>query len=163
MPNVEIERKFLIDDFPALLPERCAETEQGYLCHTPVVRIRRSTEHGENRYRLCFKGKGTLVRQELELELTQAQYEQLALLLTEPTVRKEYRTYRLPSGHVLECSHVDAGEPTSFWYAEVEFASEEEAAAFVPPPFLGREITEDPEFTMSAYARRKAQLASHNE
>lgn len=66
----EIERKFRIDGFPPLEPVREAEMEQGYLCHAPVVRIRKSTEHGASRYRLCFKGNGTLVRSELELPLT---------------------------------------------------------------------------------------------
>lgn len=159
MSKLEIERKFLISGFPEMEPLRCAEMEQGYLCHEPVVRIRRSTENGESRYKLCFKGKGTLVRSELEMELTAAQYEQLHQMLNEPPVRKNYRTYRLEDGHILECSHVDAGERTSFWYAEVEFQTECEAQTFCVPDFLGREVTEDPEFTMSAYARRKAEAA----
>ena len=50
---------------------------------------------------------------------------------------------------------MDEGEPTSFYYAEVEFASEADAASFVPPAFLGREVTADPAFTMSGYAERK--------
>lgn len=36
-------------------------------------------------------------------------------------------------------------------YAEVEFGSVEEANAFVPPPFLGREMTEVAGFSMSNY------------
>lgn len=155
----EIERKFLIDGFPPMAPVRTAEMEQGYLCHAPVVRIRKSVEGGAARYRLCFKGRGTLVRSELELDLTAAQYEQLRTLLPEEPVRKRFRTYALPDGHTLECSLVDEGEPTSFYYAEVEFASEAEAAAFVPPAFLGREVTADPAFTMSGYAARKAKQA----
>ena len=63
----EIERKFLIDGFPPMAPVRTAEMEQGYLCHAPVVRIRKSVEGGAARYRLCFKGRGTLVRSELGL------------------------------------------------------------------------------------------------
>lgn len=71
-------------------------------------------------------------------------------------MHKRFRTYALPDGHTLECSLVDEGEPTAFYYAEVEFASEAEAAAFAVPPFLGAEVTADPSFTMSAYAARKA-------
>ena len=163
MANLEIERKFLIDGFPDLPAQRCAQTEQGYLCHPPVVRIRRTTEQGVDRYILCFKGKGTLVRSEMEMTLTAEQYDTLYQMLAEPTVRKDYRTYVLPDGHILECSHVDSGEPTAFWYAEVEFASESDAVQFIPPSFLGREVTEDPAFTMSAYAKRKAQITRGDE
>ena len=155
MAKLEIERKFLIDGFPALEPLRCAEVEQGYLCHEPVVRIRRSSEGHCHRYKLCFKGKGTLVRTEMEMDLTAEQYEQLYDLLPEATIKKVFRTYQLASGDILECSQVDPGEPTSFVYAEVEFPSEEAAAAFEPPAFLGRDVTEEPGFTMSHYAKVK--------
>jgi CYTH domain-containing protein len=155
MANLEIERKFLINGFPELKPIRCAETEQGYLCHEPVVRIRRSSSGGVDKYKLCFKGKGTLVRTEMEMDLTAEQYAQLYDLLPEATVKKEFRTYALDNGLVLECSHVDPGEETSFFYAEVEFPSEEAAQNFVPPDFLGRDVTEDPSFTMSHYAKVK--------
>ena len=155
MANLEIERKFLINGFPELKPIRCAETEQGYLCHEPVVRIRRSSSGGVDKYKLCFKGKGTLVRTEMEMDLTAEQYAQLYDLLPEATVKKEFRTYALDNGLVLECSHVDPGEETAFFYAEVEFPSEEAAQNFVPPDFLGRDVTEDPSFTMSHYAKVK--------
>ena len=36
-------------------------------------------------------------------------------------------------------------------YAEVEFDSVEAANAFVPPAFLGREMTEARDFSMSSY------------
>ena len=48
-------------------------------------------------------------------------------------------------------SLVDAGRPTAFFYAEVEFPTVEAARAFVPPPFLGEEKTESGDFSMSAY------------
>lgn len=156
MAYVEIERKFLMDQFPPLVPEREAEIEQGYLCHEPVIRIRRKTENGQTSARLCFKGKGTLIRSEVELDLDAEQYDQLRALLPEAPIRKRFRTYRLPDGHTLECSLVDDGEPTAFYYAEVEFCSEAEARQFVAPDFLGREVTEDPSYTMSAYAARKS-------
>ena len=36
------------------------------------------------------------------------------------------------------------------------FGSVEAACAFVPPPFLGREVTEEPGHTMAEYCKRKA-------
>lgn len=67
---VEIERKFLIDGFPEGLQELSrAEVCQGYLCVRPTVRIRRSRGAAGTDYRLCFKGEGTIARQEVELPL----------------------------------------------------------------------------------------------
>ena len=57
----------------------------------------------------------------------------------------------VPGGERLEVSLVDAGRPTAFFYAEVEFPTVEAARAFVPPPFLGEEKTESGDFSMSAY------------
>ena len=68
---MEIERKFLIDGFPSDLPLlKESEVEQGYLATAPVVRIRRETVGGAPSHVLCFKGKGTIARQEVELPLT---------------------------------------------------------------------------------------------
>lgn len=153
--NMEIERKFLISDFPDLPLLRQAEMDQGYLCTHPVVRIRRSVFADHTTYVLCFKGKGTLARQEIEMPLTQEQYEQLCDLLPKDPVKKIFRVYQLPDGRHLECSIVDPGCPTSFLYAEVEFPSIKEALSWQPPAFLGKEMTEDPSFTMGAYWDRK--------
>jgi len=76
-------------------------------------------------------------------------------LLEMPLVRKDYRVYALPDGLKLECSLVDEGPPTAFYYAEVEFASLEEAYAFQPPPFLGREVTEERGYSMGEYWEKK--------
>lgn len=152
---MEIERKFLISGFPNLPLLREAEMEQGYLCTNPVVRIRRSAFLEHTTYVLCFKGKGTLARQEIEMPLTPQQYAQLCDLLPKQPIQKHFRVYQLPDGRQLECSMVDPGCPTSFYYAEVEFPSIQEALAWEPPAFLGQEMTQDPSFTMGAYWDRK--------
>lgn len=157
MENIEIERKWLMDGFPPLPRQRSAQMQQAYLCFAPnTVRIRRAQwEDGPVTYILCIKGKGTLCRTEVEMSLTQGQYEALLPLAAAPVANKELHTYALEEGLMLECSLVDGGDPTSFYYAEVEFESEEQALAFVPPAFLGREMTQEPGFTMAAYCRRK--------
>lgn len=156
MQNCEIERKFLIDGFPEHLPLlETATVWQGYISSDPVVRIRKKETANGVGYRLCFKSKGTLVRTEVELDLTAEKFDALTALLAVPLIRKDFRVYRLDDGRRLECSLVDDGAPTAFYYAEVEFSSEQEARAFVPPLFLGEEKTEDPAFTMSRYWERK--------
>lgn len=145
---MEIERKFLIGGFPTALPLlEEAQVEQGYLAVHPVVRIRRKEKKGVVSYVLCFKGEGTLAREEIELPLDGPTFTRLSALLEAPFIRKAYKVYALPDGHRLEVSCVD----DRFFYAEVEFASVEEANVFVPPDFLGRDITEVPGCSMGEY------------
>ena len=65
-----------------------------------------------------------------------------------PVVRIRRRD--LEDGHLLECNLVDG----KFAYAEVEFDSIEEAERFQMPPFLLKDVTEDPYYSMSGYWRR---------
>ena len=156
MENCEIERKFLIETFPEHLPLlEEATVWQGYISSEPVVRIRKKETATGVGYRLCFKSKGTLVRTEVEMDLTAEKFDALSTLLEVPLIRKDFRVYALEDGRRLECSLVDKGAPAAFYYAEVEFNSEQDANAFVPPSFLGEEKTEDPTFTMSHYWERK--------
>ena len=169
MKHIEIERKWLLDAFPSCIPLiREERVEQGYLTFDPVtVRIRKTEElapnAGRTRHVLTIKGGGTLKRTEVEPRLAADEYEALLSLLPMPVVRKHFRLYQLPDGHQLECSLVDEGEPTSFLYAEVEFDTEEQALAFQPPAFLGRELTGDGSWTMAAYCRRKYADANKKE
>lgn len=158
MKNTEIERKFLMDRFPDGLPLVEQSTVwQGYISADPVVRIRKKETANGASYRLCFKSKGTLVRKEVELDITAEKYEALAEMLAIPPVRKDFKVFELADGRRLECSLVDKDSDTAFYYAEVEFSSVEEANTFVPPSFLGEEKTEDPTFTMSHYWKQKQQ------
>ena len=152
---MEIERKFLITEFPELPELLKADVEQGYLCVKPVVRIRKKTTKGVSDYKLCFKGKGTLVREEIELDIEENIYERLCGLLEMAPVRKDFRVYLLPDGHRLECSLVDPGEEGEFMYAEVEFDSVDEASSFIPPDFLEKEVTDIPGMSMSSYWEKK--------
>ena len=156
MENIEIERKWLLDAFPDLPYQSESIVEQAYLSFAPAVRIRKNPG-SISPYMLTIKGGGGLLRTEVELPLTEAQYAAL-LPISLAGATKRHRRHMLPGGAVLECSLVDEGAPTAFYYAEVEFDSEAAANAFTPPPYLGREVTNDPSFTMAEYCRRKAGL-----
>ena len=147
---MEIERKFKLSAFPELPELAYVEQWQGYLAVDPEVRIRRDTNHTEGwtRHILCIKSIGDLVRHEVETALTGDQFEELASMLEYPLIHKQLHAYRLEDGHVLECSMVDEGV---FSYAEVEFATQEEALAWQPPEFLGREMTYERGFRMRSY------------
>ena len=65
---MEIERKYLIEEknLPAGLDSyRSVLIEQGYLCRTPVVRIRRQDDD----YILTYKSGGMMAREEYNLPL----------------------------------------------------------------------------------------------
>ncbi|MDD2361444.1 MAG: CYTH domain-containing protein [Oscillospiraceae bacterium] len=156
--NMEIERKFLINSFPDDLPLiEEAVVYQGYISVNPIVRIRSKTSSKGTDYILCFKGKGTLVRQETEIEIDEHTFKELKKLLNAPMIRKDYRVFRLPDGYNLECSLVDKGEPTEFMFAEIEFETLEQAEAYNPPELLNREVTRDGSYGMATYWVRKMQ------
>ena len=70
--------------------------------------------------------------------------------------RQLRRSYRLPDGAVLEVNHVDEGQPTEFWYAEVEYPTVEAARSWQPAAvgladYLSDEVTDQPGQSMGAY------------
>ena len=153
---MEIERKWLTQGWPQGQPDRVFEMEQGYISVSPTVRIRSHRETGKaDRYVLCFKSKGGLVRQEIETDIDKALFDQLRDFIGKPLVKKVQRRYNLPGGLVLEANQVDPGQPTGFFYAEVEFASEADALAWQPvqglADYLENEVTNQPGESMGAY------------
>ena len=72
-------------------------------------------------------------------------------MIDRPLIQKNYFIFHLPTDkkdYALEFSMVDRDTPKEFMYAEIEFESEEEALSFVPPSFLGPEITYDSFYKM---------------
>ena len=155
---MEIERKWFVSGWPeALAPEHVYDMAQGYLSVRPTVRIRKEAEQGgDTAYILCFKGKGRLAREEIETEIDEMLFSRLTNLIGQPLIVKERRDYRLSDGHILEVNSVDSGAPTAFFYAEVEFASEDEARAWSPAAagldaYLSEEVTERKGVSMGSY------------
>ncbi len=155
---MEIERKWFVVGWPeGLTPERIYDMAQGYISVRPTVRIRKEAERGgDTAYILCFKGKGRLAREEIETEIDPPLFHRLAALIDQPLIEKERRDYRLGSGHMLEVNLVDAGAPTAFFYAEVEFSSIDSARAWSPADagledYLREEVTERQGVSMGAY------------
>lgn len=154
---MEIERKFLISDFPkeeSIVLEKEADIYQGYLTISPEVRVRSSCTGNLTDYKLTIKGDGTLSREEIEVSLNENQFNSIVNLTTFNFIHKVYKKYKLLNGLYLECSHVDPGLSTSFYYAEIEFSSEDQADAFSPFEYLEKEITNDPEWKMKNYWKR---------
>ena len=133
---MEIERKFLINELPKdleLYP--CHSLEQGYLSTNPVVRIRKN----DDKYELTYKGDGCMVREEYNLPLTEEAYLHLREKIDGRLITK--KRYLIPyKSYTIELD-IFANDLKPLVLAEVEFASEEEAKAFVGPDWFAEDVT----------------------
>jgi CYTH domain-containing protein len=146
MPTgIEIERKFLVERLPANLDAHpSAQIDQGYLALTEdglEVRIR---NYGGQAFLTIKSGAGT-VRLEEEIEIDQRRFRALWPLTERKRISK--RRYAIPAEHaaLIELDVYD-GALAGLRIAEVEFESADAAARFVPPPWMGREVTDDPRY-----------------
>jgi adenylate cyclase len=144
-PAVEIERKFLVDPLPRNLEAHpSSQIDQGYIAITDEgveVRIRRYGEHSF----LTVKSGGMTVRVEEEFEIDEQRFRALWPLTEGRRISK--RRYLIPSdrGGTIELDVYD-GALSGLATAEMEFDSEAAAAAFTPPGWLGRDVTEEPAY-----------------
>ena len=156
---MEIERKWMVKGAPGgLVPEYEHRMRQGYISVRPTVRIREEARiGGKTEYILCFKSAGGLSREEIERPIDRTLFEELRnKIIGKPLIQKLRSSYRLADGHILEVNRVDEGLSTEFCYAEVEFASEEEALAWQPASvglaeYLSDEVTGQPGQSMGEY------------
>ena len=156
---MEIERRWLVQDWPNLSPAATFYMEQGYFSTRPAIRIREEAlEGGTTAYVLCFKGGAGLVREEIEISVDRDRYQRLKAMLGKPMIQKEQHRYPLPGGFTLDVNSVDPHLETGFFYAEVEFPDEASALAWTPPEdlkaYLSQEVTGQPGESMAAYWAR---------
>ena len=143
---MEIERKFQIKTMPEnmeLLKKK--EIEQGYLCTNPIVRIRKSNDD----YILTYKSRLGMVEnpqevalscEEVELPLSKESYEHLKEKADDNIITKTRYLIPLESGYTAELD-VFHGYLEGLIFVEVEFPSEEEAAAFIQPEWFGKDVS----------------------
>lgn len=134
---MEIERKFLIQKIPFdLTGYRKSEIEQAYLCTKPVVRIRKS----DDEYYLTYKGKGKIAREEYNLPLNEEAYLHLREKADGNILTKT--RYEIPTEDKLIIElDVFYGKFQGLILAEVEFETMEQANAYVPPEWFGRDVS----------------------
>jgi CYTH domain-containing protein len=148
---MEIERKFLVCVRPPFVTSgTSARLRQGYLveCSDGETRIR----DADGVLTLTVKSVGGLSRSEHEIGITTAQFDMLWPATVGRRVQK--RRYRVPLDGLM--AEVDVYEEglAGLEVVEVEFTSEAEAAAFAPPEWFGRELTDDPHYRNAALALR---------
>lgn len=137
----EIERKFLVTECPSDLEiGHGTALLQGYLSIDPErmlsVRIRKAT----TAVMTIKQGRG-ISRTEVEVPLTSDQFDVL-WPLSIARLRKRRHVVEV-EGHRIELD-IFEDSLAGLQLAEVEFTSIEEAHAFVPPRWFGRDVTEDP-------------------
>ena len=142
--NTEIEKKYLVTRIPpGIGSDGGTFIEQGYLAVSEdgtEIRLRQKA----NRYFQTVKKGSGLVRTEVEIELTEAQFTSLWPLTAGRRLSK-YR-HKVPIGlHVCELD-VFCGPLKGLVLAEVEFASIEDSHRFAPPDWFGADVTGDGRF-----------------
>ena len=146
---MEIERKFLISKLPENLSDYpFHQIEQGYLTTNPVVRIRRQDDD----YILTYKGNGMMAREEYNLPLNQASYEHLLTKVDGIVLTKQRFLIPLPGTSCTAELDIFSGHYKGLMLVEVEFETEEQANAFVPPEWFGKDVTFSGEYQNSRLA-----------
>jgi len=139
---VEIERKFLVAAPPADLERHPSSAiEQGYLAIEPggiEVRVRRR----DGASVLTAKAGTGRTRAEEEIEIDGAAFERLWPLTAGRRVEKVRHLIPAGDGLTIELD-VYGGDLAGLVVAEVEFPDEAAADAFVPPAWLGADVTDD--------------------
>lgn len=150
---MEIERKFLISDLPEDIdtwPSR--RIEQGYICTDPVLRIRHSGE----KYSFVYKSSGLLAHQEETFPLTEESYNHLTAKVDGKIIKKTRYVKSIENNLKIELDVFDnVYEPdgSNLKMAEVEFPSVEDANAFTPPKWFGKDVTMDKKYHNSEMSK----------
>lgn len=143
---IEIERKWVAESAPDGLGQHL---RQGYLAVDGDVTVRlRITDAAAM---LTVKAGAGMARTEVEVELDQADADSL-WAHTDGRIDKERCRLSLDGGLVAEIDRYH-GDLNGLITVEVEFASEEEAAAFEAPAWFGREVTGDHRWSNASLSR----------
>lgn len=147
----EIERKFLVSEIPEeMIALKHSKIHQNYLATGyEEVRIRKETVGDISWYTMTIKKDTGLCREEINIDISSESYEQLnnnkqGISRRNKPLLKERTTFE-SDGYKLE---VDIYmnfvlQSIELMVVEVEFRTIEEANAFQPLQWFGKEVTED--------------------
>lgn len=144
---MEIERKFLIHENIIynlkLWKFNKIDIMQGYVAMDDnEVRVRKVITDSRVNCFMSIKSKGNVVRKEIEFPLPHSTFNKLIEMKKGNTIEKSRYLVPLENGEVAELD-IYKGKLLGLYTVEVEFESQEQAKAFVPPKWFGKEITFD--------------------
>jgi CYTH domain-containing protein len=149
--GIEIEKKYLVGagaPVPDAAPQRLT---QGYVVSGEAgVEVRVRVQDGDD-YALTVKTSHGMVRGETEIALSKDQFDALWPLTEGRRVTKARYDVPLARGLVAEWD-VYEGRLAGLQTVEVEFGSVEDAEAFEPPEWFGRDVTGDARLSNSRLA-----------
>jgi CYTH domain-containing protein/CHAD domain-containing protein len=150
--TVERERKFLVTQQPDVQAGSGDALRQGYIALDGAVSVR--VRRGRKGATLTIKGGDSPARTEVELPLSDAQFDALWALTGTRRIEKE--RHRIPLGDdgrgLIAELDVFTGALDGLVVVEVEFGDDEVMAAFEPPAWFGAEVTDDPRYANAALA-----------
>ena len=151
---MEIERKYLVRELPADLDSYPhVEIEQGYLCTSPTLRIRRMGDVFILTVKEHLAGTSTAIQnREEEFTMPRSSYERLKAKCDGNLVSKTRYRIPLADGLVAELD-LFHGAHQGLRLVEVEFPSVEAADAFIPPSWFGEDVSTDPRYRNSYLAQ----------
>lgn len=150
---MEIEKKYTIKYLPEGYDSFSSKKiEQGYLCESPVVRIRKSNDN----YILTYKSKlgvkeddeknaDVRVNQEVEVPLTEEGYLHLKEKVDGNIIEKTRYLIPLEGKKTAELD-IFHGALEGLCFVEVEFDSLEEVKNFTPPEWFDKDVSLDPRY-----------------
>ena len=151
---MEIERKYLVSELPKNLDSYPhTEIEQGYLCTSPTLRIRRMGDVFVLTVKEHLAGTSTAIQnREEEFTMPRNSYERLKVKCDGNLVSKT--RYRIPLADGLTAElDLFHGAHQGLRLVEVEFPSVEAADAFIPPSWFGEDVSTDPRYRNSYLAQ----------
>ena len=154
--GVEIERKYTVKELPKDLDKYPFHViEQGYLNVKPAIRVRREDDDYymtyKNREAYASKGQDAektelIGAMEYNLPLDKESYEHMLTKADGNVIRK--KRYLIPTHDGLTIELDVFGAPyEGTIIAEVEFSSEEAAAAYSPEEWFDEDVTGNPEYS----------------
>jgi adenylate cyclase len=150
--QIEIERKWLVEEPPDLDGRKGVKIIQGYIAvsvNGAEVRLRRK---GERFSETVKTGKG-LRRGEMEIELSKGQFKSLWPATRGRRLEKIRYTIKWHRQSIEFDVYKKKLSP--LMVAEVEFTTLKQAKDFTPPPWFGREVTGEEEHKNVNLAKRQ--------
>lgn len=149
---MEIERKYLVAQLPENLEQYPHnELEQGYLCTSPTVRIRKAGDVFWLTVKEHQRTESTAIHnREEEFMLSEDAYNRLKTKCEGRLVSKT--RYRIPVAGLTAELDIFHGVHEGLRLVEVEFPDTVAAEDFVPPLWFGADVSQDPHFRNSYLA-----------